>query len=111
MHLYLENIFFEVNKWDLKSNSIIELDKVYKMLTLNKEINIEISGHTDNVGDSKSNILLSENRAKAVVNWLVEKGVDSSRMSFKGFGETQPIVDNSSAENRAKNRRTELTIK
>ena len=87
MHLYLENIFFEVNKWDLKSNSIIELDKVYKMLTLNKEINIEISGHTDNVGDSKSNILLSENRAKAVVNWLVEKGVDSSRMSFKGFGE------------------------
>ena len=107
----LENIFFEVNKWDLKSNSIIELDKVFKMLTLNKEINIEISGHTDNIGDSQSNILLSENRAKAVVNWLVEKGVDSSRMSFKGFGETQPIVDNSSNENRAKNRRTELTIK
>ena len=107
----LENIFFETNKWDLKSNSIIELNKVYKMLTLNKEIEIEISGHTDNVGDTKSNILLSENRAKTVVNWLVEKGIDFNRLTFKGYGESKPIVDNSSVENRAKNRRTELTIK
>ena len=81
------------------------------MLTLNKEIEIEISGHTDNVGDAKSNILLSENRAKTVVNWLVEKGISISRLTFKGYGESKPIVDNSSDENRAKNRRTELTIK
>lgn len=107
----LENIFFEVNKWDLKSNSIIELDKVCKMLNLNPEVTIEISGHTDDVGDDNSNLILSENRAKSVVDWLFEKGIDPIRMTYKGFGETQPIVENSNEENRAKNRRTELTIK
>ena len=107
----LENIFFEINSWELKNNSIIELEKVYKMLELNSEIEIEISGHTDNVGDDESNIILSKNRAKAVVDWLVEKGIPQSRMSFIGYGETKPIVDNSNAVNRSKNRRTELTIK
>jgi outer membrane protein OmpA-like peptidoglycan-associated protein/Tol biopolymer transport system component len=107
----LENIFFEINSWELKNNSIIELEKVYKMLELNSEIEIEISGHTDNIGDDESNIILSKNRAKAVVDWLVEKGIPQSRMSFIGYGETKPIVDNSNAVNRSKNRRTELTIK
>ena len=107
----LENIFFEVNSWELKINSIIELEKVYKMLELNSKIEIEISGHTDNVGDDQSNLILSKNRAKAVVDWLVKKGINQSRMSFTGYGENKPIVDNSSPINRAKNRRTELTIK
>ena len=107
----LENIFFEVNSWELKINSIIELEKVYKMLELNSKIEIEISGHTDNVGDDQSNLILSKNRAKAVVDWLVKKGINQSRMSFTGYGENKPIVDNSKAANRAKNRRTELTIK
>lgn len=107
----LENIFFETNSWELKDNSIIELNKVFKMLELNNEIEIEISGHTDDVGNKDSNLILSQNRAKAVVDWLISKGVDPNRMTFKGFGESQPIVDNSTTENRAKNRRTELTIK
>ena len=81
------------------------------MLELNSDIEIQISGHTDNVGDDDSNLILSKNRAKAVVDWLVEKGILQDRMSFIGYGETKPIVDNSNAANRAKNRRTELTIK
>ena len=107
----LENIFFEVNKFELQPASIIELEKVYKMLDLNKDIEVEISGHTDSDGNDQDNMVLSENRAQAVVDWLVEKGISSSRLSFKGYGETKPIVDNSSKENKAKNRRTELTIK
>ena len=89
----------------------MELEKVFKMLELNKEIQIEISGHTDNDGNDDDNMKLSENRAKTVVDWLVNKGTSSSRLSYKGFGETRPIVENSSKENKAKNRRTELTIK
>ena len=107
----LENIFFEVNKFELQPASITELEKVYKMLDLNKDIEVEISGHTDSDGNDQDNMVLSENRAQAVVDWLVEKGISSSRLSFKGYGETKPIVDNSSKENKAKNRRTELTIK
>ncbi len=107
----LENIFFEVNRYELQPTSIVELDKVYKMLILNQEIQIEISGHTDSDGNDEDNMELSENRAKSVVDWLVDKGISSSRLSFKGFGETKPIVENSSKENKAKNRRTELTIK
>ena len=107
----LENIFFEVNRYELQSTSIVELEKVFKMLELNKEIQIEISGHTDNDGNDDDNMELSENRAKSVVDWLVNKGISSSRLSYKGFGETRPIVENSSKENKAKNRRTELTIK
>ena len=106
-----ENIFFEVNRYELQSSSIVELEKVFKMLELNKEIQIEISGHTDNDGNDDDNMKLSENRAKSVVDWLVNKGISSSRLSYKGFGETRPIVENSSKENKAKNRRTELTIK
>ncbi len=107
----LENIFFEINSWELKNKSIIELEKVYQMLEHNIDIEIEISGHTDNVGNDESNLILSKNRAKAVVDWLAKKGISESRMSFIGHGENKPIVDNSNANNRAKNRRTELTIK
>jgi len=107
----LENIFFEINSWELKNKSIIELDKVYKMLSINKTIEIEISGHTDNVGNVEDNLILSKNRARAVVDWLISKGISEDRMTFMGYGESKPIVDNSSDENKAKNRRTELTIK
>jgi len=107
----LENIFFEVNRYELQSTSIVELEKVFMMLESNKEIQIEISGHTDSDGDDDDNMQLSENRARSVVDWLVNKGISSSRLSYKGFGESRPIVENSSKENKAKNRRTELTIK
>jgi outer membrane protein OmpA-like peptidoglycan-associated protein len=106
----LENIFFDVNKFDLKPESIAELTKLKEILDKNKTLKIELGGHTDSDGDDKSNQILSENRAKAVVNWLVQNGIDKTRLTFKGYGESKPIVPNDTPENKAKNRRTEVKI-
>ena len=106
----LENIFFESNKSELKISSIVELKKVLKLLQINPELKIEISGHTDSDGDDELNLSLSNERASSVVKWLIDNGISSSRLTFKGFGETKPIAKNDSEENKAKNRRTELTI-
>jgi len=106
----LKNIFFETNKYDLKDESKAELQKLISFLTTNKSIHIEISGHTDNVGGKELNQILSENRAKSVYNFIIAGGIDASRMSYKGYGDTQPIVPNDSDEHRAMNRRTEFKI-
>ena len=106
----LENIFFDVSKWTLKKESNAELDLLYKFLLVNPNVNIELSGHTDSDGDKESNQVLSENRAKAVVNWLIEKGISENRMIYAGYGDTRPLLPNTSSENKAKNRRTELKI-
>lgn len=106
----LNNIFFDTNKFDLKPDSKAELQKLLEFLTQNPAIRIEISGHTDNVGNIQSNQKLSENRAKAVYNYLIAAGISAQRLVYKGYGETQPIVPNTSDENRAKNRRTEFKI-
>jgi outer membrane protein OmpA-like peptidoglycan-associated protein len=71
---------------------------------------IEISGHTDKTGSEPVNFKLSEARAKTVVDYLVQKGVDQARMEFKGYGSLQPIADNATAQGRAKNRRVEFKI-
>jgi outer membrane protein OmpA-like peptidoglycan-associated protein len=106
----LKNIFFDVNKYDVKTTSQVELDKVVQLLAENPTVKIQISGHTDNVGTAADNLKLSENRAKAVTAYLANKGVDIKRLSFKGFGATQPIADNKTEEGKALNRRTELKI-
>lgn len=106
----LNNIFFDTNKFDLKPDSKAELEKLLEFLAQNPSIRIEISGHTDNVGNMQSNQVLSENRAKAVYNYIVAAGVNPQRLLYKGYGQTQPIVPNTSDENRAKNRRTEFKI-
>jgi outer membrane protein OmpA-like peptidoglycan-associated protein len=106
----LENVFFDVNKYDLKPESVAELEKLKEILTKNPTLKIELGGHTDSDGDDKSNQVLSENRAKAVVTWLIQNGIDKTRLSYKGYGETKPIVANDTAENKAKNRRTEVKI-
>ncbi len=108
--IVLNNIFFDVNKFDLKPESQVELDKVVQLLNDNPTLKIEISGHTDNTGKSADNIILSNNRAKAVVSYLVSKGIAANRLSFKGYGETRPIAGNATEEGRAKNRRTELKV-
>ena len=107
----LENIFFDVNKWTIKQSSFVELEKILKLLTINPSINVEIAGHTDSDGDEKDNLVLSTNRAKSVVDWLLSKGVSMGRLTYKGYGEQQPIFENTNESNKAKNRRTELTIK
>jgi len=106
----LNNIFFDTNSFELKTESLAELDKLVDFMTVNPTLKIEISGHTDNVGNDQSNQVLSENRAKSVYQYLISNKVDASRLVFKGYGETQPIAPNTTDEGRQKNRRTEFKI-
>mgnify|MGYP005813131803 CR=1 FL=1 len=108
--IVLNNIFFDVGKFELRSESQTELDKVVQLMNDNPGVKIQIGGHTDNEGKPADNMTLSNNRAKAVVNYLVSKNINAQRLSAKGFGETQPVADNKTDEGRAKNRRTELKI-
>lgn len=106
----LNNIFFDLNKTDIKPESAEELDRLVKFLNDNKSVTIEISGHTDNQGADEYNKTLSHQRSESVVNYLVSKQIDKSRLSFKGYGETKPLVKNDTPENMAINRRVEFTI-
>ena len=106
----LKNIFFETNRYELTPASLVELDKLVVLLSENPTISIEISGHTDNIGKAETNLLLSENRAKAVVDYLASKKIDAKRLTYKGFGLTNPIADNATEMGRALNRRTEMKI-
>jgi outer membrane protein OmpA-like peptidoglycan-associated protein/tetratricopeptide (TPR) repeat protein len=106
----LKNIFFDVNKFELKPASQVELDKVVFLLKENPTLKIKIKGHTDNVGQPKDNLALSNNRAKAVVNYIISKTIAPTRLHFQGLGAAQPIADNKTETGKAKNRRTELLI-
>lgn len=106
----LNNILFETGKSVLTSGSYKELDRLLIIMKENAQMKIEISGHTDNTGSGPLNSKLSEARAKAVVDYLVQKGIDRSRMEFKGYGSLQPISDNTTVAGRTKNRRVEFKI-
>lgn len=106
----LKNVFFETAKFDLKDQSRVELDKLTSFLEKNSKMKIELSGHTDNVGDKKMNQVLSENRAKAVLDYLVKRGIKAERLTTKGYGDTLPIATNETEEGRAENRRTEFKV-
>ena len=108
--IVLNNVFFDVNKYELKPASQVELDKIVQLLKDNPTVKIEISGHTDNVGKPADNLLLSNNRAKATVNYLASKGIAVQRLVAKGYGETKPTADNKTEEGRGKNRRTEMKV-
>jgi len=106
----LKNVFFDTDKFDLRPESKAELDKLASFLKTNKTLKIQLRGHTDDVGDKKKNQLLSQNRAKAVYEYLITSGVEKERLSYKGFGDTMPVVKNDSPEHRQENRRTEYKI-
>ncbi len=106
----LNNILFETGKSVLTTSSYEELDRLLGILEDNPLMRIEISGHTDNTGSLALNMRLSETRAQAVVEYLVRKGVDRSRLEYKGYGPDQPIADNATAEGRKMNRRVEFKI-
>jgi outer membrane protein OmpA-like peptidoglycan-associated protein len=106
----LKNIFFDIDKFDLKEKSITELEKIVQFLSENPQIRVEISGHTDNTGNSQYNQQLSEKRAKSVYSYLIEKGIQPQRLSSKGFGSTKPITANDTEDGRQQNRRIEFTI-
>ncbi|MFZ9661176.1 MAG: OmpA family protein [Chitinophagaceae bacterium] len=109
-NMILKNIFFDTGKFDLKKESTAELDNLVDLMNENATMSIQINGHTDNIGKATDNMTLSINRATSVISYLVSKGISSSRLQAKGFGQTQPIADNNTEENRAKNRRTELQV-
>jgi outer membrane protein OmpA-like peptidoglycan-associated protein len=104
------NIQFANNSYEIPSAGFIELEKLRQVLTENPTLKVEISGHTDNIGKPEDNQALSTNRAKAIVDWLVRNGVDANRLSYKGFGATQPVTSNDTEAGRAQNRRTAFTV-
>lgn len=106
----LNNVFFDTDKADLRSTSYAELNNVYKLLSEHEDLFIELSGHTDDVNTHKYNQILSERRALAVVQYLVDKGIDAHRLVAIGHGETMPVAENDSEANRQLNRRTELKL-
>jgi outer membrane protein OmpA-like peptidoglycan-associated protein len=107
----LKNVFFDVDKWELKPESKAELDKLIFFLTKNPGVKIELGGHTDNSGKKEWNRTLSTNRAKAVYEYVIKNGkIDEDRLSYKGYAETKPKVPNDTPENKAKNRRTEFKV-
>lgn len=106
----LKNIFFDTNEYVLLQESKIELDDLIDFLSENTGLEIEMQGHTDNVGSDSANQILSENRAKSVYTYLIENGVNSARLSFKGYGASSPIADNDTEAGRKLNRRTEFKI-
>ena len=112
-----KGVIFELGNIEFKTGTTRLTDESYKTLELliefmqtNQEVKIEISGHSDDVGSAHKNQLLSQNRATVCLNYLVRKGVNSSRIKAVGYGETKPLVPNTSKENRARNRRVEFKI-
>jgi outer membrane protein OmpA-like peptidoglycan-associated protein/tetratricopeptide (TPR) repeat protein len=112
----VENVYYDFDKADLKTESYPALDEIIRMLEANPSMTIEIGAHTDSKGSDKYNQRLSDARAKSVVDYLVSKGVDSARLTSKGYGEAMPIAPNTNEgggdnpEGREKNRRTEFKV-
>lgn len=106
----LKNIFYESGSFKLKNESLYEITKLVQFLKENPQVRIEISGHTDYVGQDQANLTLSTNRAKSVYDWLVKQGIAADRLVYKGYGKTQPLDVNTTEEGRARNRRTEVKV-
>jgi len=105
------NILFETGKSTIQQESLPLVDQIFELMKSDVILKISIEGHTDNVGDAVSNKKLSNDRAKAVMDALLAKGVDKTRMSFVGWGQEKPVADNRSEEGKAKNRRVEIVKK
>jgi len=106
----LNNVFFDFDKWDLRPESFVELDRVVKLLQENPAIEIEMSAHTDSYGSDDYNIKLSDNRARSVMEYILSKGITTNRITSHGYGETVPVTSNDTPENRQLNRRVEFKI-
>jgi outer membrane protein OmpA-like peptidoglycan-associated protein len=106
----LNNVFFETNQYNLLPESMTELQQLILFLRENPTISIEIGGHTDKIGEDQSNLILSTNRAKIVYEYLIKNKIPLTKLSFKGYGEGQPISDNDTEQGRKNNRRTEFKI-
>lgn len=106
----IKNIFFDFNKSSLKPESYLELDRVAKLFTENPTVEVELSGHTDNVGTDGYNKKLSYERASSVAEYLISKGIIASRIKVEGYGKSKPVATNDTEEGRQLNRRVEFQI-
>lgn len=106
----LKNVFFAFNKWDLLPESYPELNNVAEFLKENPSVEIELAGHTDDIGSDEYNLDLSDKRANSVKTYLTAQGISESRLRAKGYGETRPVAPNEYDWGREKNRRVEFTI-
>lgn len=106
----LNNLFFATGKYELEKKSKTELDKIIAFMAANPQVQIEISGHTDDVGDDKSNKELSNKRASSVAAYLIEHGVKKEKIRFIGYGESRPLKPNTTEQNQQQNRRIEMRI-
>ena len=106
----LKNVFFQTGSAALRSESASELNRLATLLQESPQLRIQINGHTDNVGDDAANMVLSEQRAKTVFEYMIQKGVAGERLRYRGFGETQPVAENDTESGRSLNRRTEFVI-
>ena len=110
MSYRLNDIYFEFNSVELPGESKIVIEEFYLFLTENQNLKISIEGHTDNIGNNEDNLILSEQRAKAVFNQLISMGIPASRLEYEGYGESKPVASNATKHGRARNRRTEFVI-
>jgi outer membrane protein OmpA-like peptidoglycan-associated protein len=106
----LTNIFFASGKFNLEDKSKVELEKLLNLFKENPTMKVEISGHTDDIGKELDNMNLSKNRAKSVYDYLITAGVPALNLKFQGYGKTKPVIANTNAESRAKNRRIEFKV-
>lgn len=106
-----KNVFFATGSSKLMAKSNKSLDEVAKLMLADASLKMDIDGHTDSQGSDELNQTLSEKRANSVRDYLISKGVDASRLTATGYGEAKPIADNNTAAGRAKNRRTEMTVR
>ncbi len=111
LDVLIHNINFATGSDVLLQSSNISLDKVAIILKENANYRLDINGHTDNVGDAKKNLELSTKRAEAVKKYLIKKGIAAERLFAKGFGDTAPLVPNTTLQNKAQNRRVEMKLK
>jgi outer membrane protein OmpA-like peptidoglycan-associated protein len=102
------NVLYETNSAELKRESDGELDRIVAALNSTPTLSAIIEGHSDSTGPDAYNQSLSERRAKSVADYLIDRGVSSNRLQWKGYGESQPIADNTTADGRAQNRRVVL---
>ncbi len=109
--MVLNHVTFEQSSYNLLPSSYPELDKLADYLRKNPSLTVEIVGHTDNVGDPRLNLALSENRAKVVRHYIIEKGIVEERITAKGYGGTRPLTSNANETERAQNRRVELILR
>jgi len=106
----LSNVFYEIDSWELKKESVSELNNLAELLSENMALIVEIGGYTDSTGTDQHNLVLSEKRAISVVNYLITKGISQDRLKYRGYGNTSPIGDNVTSEGRRLNRRTEARV-